>query len=73
MSVDESNFKESKILRLMKRYEENQGKAQERIESYDSFHYMYITHVCLVLSNFFLINDVHSRKFPTNIWDLDWI
>ena len=38
-----SDFEESKILRLMKRYEENQRKAQERIEIYNSFHYLYIS------------------------------
>ena len=41
--IEKSDFEESKIFRLMKRYEENQRKAQERIESYDSFHYMYIS------------------------------
>ena len=41
--IEESDFEESKILRLIKKYEENRRKAQEHIESYDSFHYLYIS------------------------------
>jgi hypothetical protein len=41
--IEGANFEESKIQRLIKRYEENQKKAQELIERYDSFHYLYIS------------------------------
>jgi hypothetical protein len=38
-----ANFEESKIQRLMKKYEENKKKAQDLIDRYDSFHYLYIS------------------------------
>ncbi|ETR68264.1 MAG: hypothetical protein OMM_04661 [Candidatus Magnetoglobus multicellularis str. Araruama] len=41
--IEGANCEESKIQRLIKRYEENQKKAQELIERYDSFHYLYIS------------------------------
>jgi len=41
--IEGANYEENKIKRLIEKYEENQKKAQELIERYDSFHYLYIS------------------------------
>jgi len=60
-----ANFEESKIQRLMKKYEENKKKAQELIDRYDSFHYLYISilkELEIFTFNFFSLSSNYSHK-----------